>query len=88
MQKKILGLVATVAVSGGLLFSSISPASAAHYCKTTPNGVQQTNGNGNRGGSDGWRNSSDGIENAEDAGALEECNGMTDPLPQPNPNKP
>ncbi len=88
MNKKVLGLLATTALTGGLMLSSIGPASAAHYCKTTPNGeVHQTNGNGARGGSDGWRNSSDGIENAEEAGALEDC-GTGNPLPAPNSNKP
>jgi len=81
--KKIVGLVAVVAASGGLLFTSISPASAAHYCKTTPSGVHQTNGNGARGGNDGWRNSSDGIENAEEAGAVEDC-GTSNPPPASN----
>lgn len=86
MQKKILGLVATTALTGGLMLAGISPASAAHYCKETPSGTHQTNGNGARGGSDGWRNSSAGIENAEEAGALEDC-GPTNPLPAPNANK-
>lgn len=94
MNKKVLGLVATTALTGGLMLSSISPASAAHYCKTTPSGVHQTNGNGARGGSDGWLNSSvnnksgqGGIENAEEAGALEDC-GAGNPPPAPNSNKP
>ncbi|MBW3557916.1 MAG: hypothetical protein KY454_13365 [Actinobacteria bacterium] len=84
MQKKILGLVATTALTGGLMLTGVSPASAAHYCKVNPSGTHQTNGA--RGGNDGWRNSSSGIENAEEAGALEDC-GTTNPPPAPNENK-
>lgn len=82
MKKKISGLLAAAAVTGGLLLTSASPASAAHYCKTTPSGVHQTNGNGARGG-DGWRNSTSGIQNAERAGALEDC-GPNNPPPASN----
>ncbi len=81
MRRKILGLAAATAVTSGLMFAS--PASAAHYCKTTPSGVHQTNGNGNRGGNDGWKNSAAGIENAEEAGALEDCT-----TPPPASNRP
>ena len=73
MKKKALALIATSTLAGGMLFVGASPASAAHYCKVTPAGIMQTNGNGARGGSDGWLNSSSGIENAERAGALQDC---------------
>lgn len=43
MQKRILGLVATTALTGGLVLTGIGPASAAHYCKVTPSVVHQTN---------------------------------------------
>lgn len=87
MIKKIGKAVAVTAIAGGSLLATVGPASAAHYCKTTPSGVHQTNGNGNRGGGE-WRSSSvnnpsgnGGIENAEEAGALQEC---TTPPPAPN----
>lgn len=82
-MKKITALLAMVAASVALMFTSVSPASAAHYCKTTPSGVHQTNGNGARGGSDGWKNSSEGIENAEEAGAVDDCT-----TPPPASNRP
>lgn len=82
-MKKIIALLATVVAAVALMFTSVSPANAAHYCKTTPSGVHQTNGNGARGGSDGWRNSSDGIENAEEAGGVEDC-GAGNPPPDSN----
>lgn len=84
MQKKILGLAASTALTGGLMLAGISPASAAHYCQTNPSGTHQTNGNGARGGNDEWKNSSAGMENAEEAGALQDC---TSPPPAPNANK-
>ncbi len=79
MKKKILGLAAATALTGGLMFTSaVAPAGAAHYCKDTPAGLKQTNGNGNRGGSDGWKNSSAGAERSP---ALFDC-----PVPPPAPN--
>lgn len=81
MYKKVLGFAAATALTGGLMFTSISPAGAAHYCRTAPDGTLiQTNGNGNRGGSDGWRNSSAGAERAP---ALQDC-GAENPPPAPN----
>lgn len=89
MNKKIGKIVAVTAIAGGSLLATAGSASAGHYCKTTPSGVHQTNGNGNRGGGE-WRSSSvnnpsgnGGIENAEQAGALHECS-PTAPLPAPN----
>lgn len=89
MIKSIFRIVGVAAIAGGSLLATAGPASAAHYCKDTPAGVQQTNGNGNRGGGE-WRKSSSqnpsgngGIENAEDAGALQECSTTTPP-PAPN----
>lgn len=82
-NKKVLGLLATTALTGGLLLTGVSPASAAHYCVENPSGIHQTNGNGARGGSDGWRSSTSGIQNAEAAGALFDC-GTANPLPAPS----
>ena len=87
---RTLGRAAAIAaIAGGSLLATAGPANAAHYCKTTPSGVHQTNGNGNRGGGE-WRKSSTqnpsgngGIENAEEAGALQDC--LT---PPPAPNNP
>ena len=89
MLKRIATAVAVTAIAGGSILATADSASAAHYCKTTPSGVHQTNGNGNRGGGE-WRKSSTespsgngGIENAEEAGALQECT-----TPPPSPNNP
>lgn len=88
-MNKTFGKVAAIAaIASGSLLATVGDASAAHYCKTTPSGVHQTNGSGNRGGGE-WRKSSvsnpgnGGIENAEDAGALQECSS-----PPPAPNSP
>ncbi len=87
MIKTFTKAVAVTAIAGASLLATAGQASAAHYCKTTPSGVHQTNGNGNRGGGE-WRNSSStnpsgngGIENAEEAGVLQDC---TTPPPAPN----
>ena len=87
---RTLGKVAAIAaIAGGSLLATVGDASAAHYCKTTPSGVHQTNGKGNGGGGE-WRKSSSmnpsengGIQNAEEAGALQDCS-----TPPPAPNNP
>jgi len=79
MNKKL----AAIAIAGASLglFATASPAGAAHYCVTDgQDRVHQTNGNGNRGGSDGWRNASTGLDRSP---AAEDCGG-TNPPPAPN----
>ena len=41
MMKSIFRIVGVAAVAGGSLLATAGPASAAHYCKDTPAGVQQ-----------------------------------------------
>lgn len=77
-MKKKIGMLAIAGTSIGV-FATASPASAAHYCVTDgQDRVHQTNGNGNRGGSDGWQNSAAGQERAP--GTLD----CENPPPAPN----
>ena len=79
-MKKKIAMLAVAGTSIGM-FATSSTASAAHYCVMDGKGeIHQTNGNGNRGGSDGWRNASPGQGRAPgtfDCGAE---------LPPPAPN--
>ncbi len=79
-MKKKIAMLALAGTSIGM-FATSSTASAAHYCVTDGQGrVHQTNGNGNRGGSDGWRNSSAGQDRAP---GTQDC-GAANPPPAPN----
>ncbi|WP_420451817.1 hypothetical protein [Ilumatobacter sp.] len=79
-MKKKIAILAVAGTSIGMLASS-SSASAAHYCVTDGQGrIHQTNGNGNRGGTDGWRNASPGQDRSP---ATFDC-GADNPPPAPN----
>ena len=78
MKKKLAALAFAGATLG--LFAAAPSAQAAHYCVDTPSGTHQTNGNGNKGGNDGWRNASAGQERAP---GTYECDSATDPVPAP-----
>lgn len=89
MMKRFTKTIAITAIAGGSFLMTAGQASAGHYCKTTPSGVHQTNGNGNRGGGE-WRKSSvqnpsegGGIDNAETAGGLQDCT-LDQPFPATN----